>query len=112
MTGKVWTISFYVDRRGNSPVLEFINALPVEDRAKIDVILKLLEEFGTSLRMPHAKHIKGHLWELRPGGNRLFFFVYQNEQFVILHGFKKKTKKAPKGDIEIATNRMREFEEK
>ena len=112
MTGKVWTISFYEDHRGKSPVLEFINVLPAEDRAKIDGTLKLLEEFGASLRMPHAKHIKGHLWELRPGGNRLFYFIYRNEQFIILHGFKKKTQRISKGDIEIATNRMREFEEK
>jgi phage-related protein len=82
----MWSIVFYQDRRGKSPPLEFIGELPVKEQAKIRNALRLLREFGTNLGMPHAKPIQGKLWELRPGGIRLFYFAYIEQQFVILHG--------------------------
>ncbi len=101
-----WEIRFYEDQRGKIPVLEFINRLPSKDRARINNIFRLLESYGTMLGMPHARQIDGKLWELRPGGIRLFYFAHINRQFVILHGFQKKTDKTPKKEIEIAIRRM------
>ena len=104
-----WQIRFYEDHRGRNPVLEFINRLPTSDRAKINNVLRLLEEFGIGLGMPHARSIEGKLWELRPGGNRLLYFLYTGRMFVILHGFRKQTMKTPDREIEIARRRMLEL---
>ncbi len=104
-----WDIRFYEDARGRIPVLEFINRLPARDRAKINNALRLLEEYGTQLGMPHARRIEGRLWELRPGGIRLFYFAYVRQQFVILHGFRKKSNRTPKKEIAVALRRMREL---
>lgn len=104
-----WRIVFYQNQRGKSPPLEFINSLPIIEQAKIRNTLRLLQEFGTNLGMPHAKQIRGKLWELRPGGIRLFYFAYIGEQFVILHGFRKKSLKAPEREIEIALQRMKDL---
>jgi len=71
--------------------------------------LRLLEEFGSNLSMPHARQIKGKLWELRPGGVRLFYFAYIEQQFVILHGYRKQSQKSPDREIEIAMRRMQEL---
>jgi len=79
----MWNIVFYVDYRGKCPPREFIEELPVMEQAKIRNVLRLLQEFGSNLSMPHAKQIKGKLWELRPGGVRLFYFAYIGQQFVI-----------------------------
>ena len=105
----MWSIVFYKDHRGNCPPLEFIEELPVMEQAKIRNALRLLQEFGTNLSMPHAKPIQGKLWELRPGGIRLFYFAYIEQQFVILHGYRKQSQKAPGGEIEIALRRMQEL---
>jgi phage-related protein len=104
-----WQIHFYEDHCGRSPVLEFINRLPIGDRTKINNALRLLEEFGVQLGMPHARPIEGKLWELRPGGNRLFYFLFTGRKFVILHGFKKQTMKTPDWEFEIAKRRMVEL---
>jgi phage-related protein len=88
---------------------EFIEELPVMEQAKIRNILRLLREFGTNLNVPHARQIKGKLWELRPGGVRLFYFAYIGQQFVILHGYRKQSQKAPDREIEIAMRRMQEL---
>lgn len=105
----MWSIVFYKDHRGKCPPLEFIEELPVMEQAKIRNALRLLQEFGTNLSMPHAKPIQGKLWELRPGGIRLFYFAYIEQQFVILHGYRKQSQKAPGGEIEIALRRIQEL---
>ncbi len=104
-----WQILFYEDRRGKSPVLDFINALPAQDRAKVNVAFKLLAEFGIQLGMPHAKRIDGRLWELRPGDNRLFYCLHLENRFVILHGFRKQGMKTPEKEIATALRRMNEL---
>lgn len=105
----MWNIVFYTDHRGKCPPLEFIEELPVMEQAKIRNALRLLRDFGTALGMPHAKPIQGKLWELRPGGVRLFYFAFIDRQFVILHGYRKQSKKAPEGEIAIALRRMEEL---
>jgi phage-related protein len=107
----MWSIVFYTDRRGKCPPLEFIESLPVNDQAKIRNALRLLQEFGTQLGMPHAKPIGEKLWELRPGGIRLFYFAYIDRQFVVLHGYRKQGMKAPEREIAIALRRMKELKE-
>ena len=104
-----WRVGFYQDHRDQSPVLEFINELPAVDRARIDLVIRLLKEFGTALGMPHARPLGNRIWELRPGGIRLLYFAYINHQFVILHGFRKTTQRTPDCEIETAVRRMNEF---
>ena len=108
----MWQIHFYEDHRGKSPVLDFIKELSPKDRAKVNNVFRLLEEFGTDLGMPHARRIEGRLWELRPGDNRLFYCLYIERKFVILHGFRKQSMKTPDKEIAIAIRRMREIMEK
>ena len=39
---------------------------------------------------------------------RVIFCAHEG-QMVLLHGFVKKTRKTPKGDLDLATNRMKEI---
>lgn len=105
----MWNIVFYKDHHGKCPPLEFIESLPIIEQAKIRNTFRLLQEFGVRLGMPHAKPIKGKLWELRPGGIRIFYFVFINKQFVILHGYRKQSFKTPKQEILIALRRMEDY---
>lgn len=109
-----WTIEFYTDARGNSAVAEFIGGLPARERAKVRNALRLLREFGVLLRMPHARPVSEHrdLWELRPGAIRLFYFAHTGRRFIVLHAFRKKSRKAPRQEIATAERRMAEFRER
>jgi phage-related protein len=86
-----------------------IEELLVREQAKIRNALRLLQEFGTNLGMPHAKPIQVKLWEPHPGGIRLFYFAYIGQQFVILHGYRKQSRKAPGREVAIALRRMKEL---
>ncbi|MHB0914016.1 MAG: type II toxin-antitoxin system RelE/ParE family toxin [Armatimonadota bacterium] len=64
-----WEVEFYRKANGEVPVLEFQRSLPAKHRAKSARAIDLLAEFGTALREPHVKSVRGEvyrgLWELR-----------------------------------------------
>lgn len=70
-----------------------------KDLACIKSALKLLENHGfeaTKYKSQVIKSIDGEIYELRPGKNRILFFYYDKKgNFVLLHGFRKKTNKTP-----------------
>lgn len=39
-----------------------------------------------------TKHLEGEIWELRPGFNRVLYFYFENNTFVLLHMLRKKHK--------------------
>jgi len=62
-----------------------------------------------------VKHIRDGLYELRieyAGSIYRIFFCFDSGNLVVLfHGFQKKTKKTPLGEIEKAFNLMKEYYE-
>jgi len=102
-----------MDSRGKEPVADFLDALPVEDQAKVLRLIDLLGDYGVLLKEPYTKHIRGKLRELRIsvriGNIRILYFAYTDRRLILLHGFLKKTSKTPTRDIEIAEKRLDDF---
>ena len=98
--------------------VEFILSLPVKMQAKIQRTIDLLKEFGYSLPDPHSKKIKGikDLYELRVkiGSDicRLFYFYLKDRIYIITSGYKKKSKKVDKNEINKALKIMKLLKEK
>jgi phage-related protein len=108
-----WTIEGYQDARGRRPVDEFLKSLPPGDRARIVRTVELLKSYGPELGMPYARHLAGKLWELRISAGRLdyrvLYFAHTGRRFVLLHAFRKKSRKTPRREIEMARRRMAEL---
>lgn len=66
---------------------------------KILLHIQLLQDNGTILPENITKHIEDDIWELRPGTNRIFYFYYADNTFVLLHSFRKKSQKTPYREI-------------
>ena len=62
----------------------------------------MLEAVGTRLGERHTKHLDDGIWELRPGYNRVLFFFFREDTFVLLHAFRKETGKTPRSEIRKA----------
>jgi len=96
----------------NERVRAEIERWPVGVLADYARLVELLMEFGPDLRMPHTRALGGGLFELRPRGRegigRALYCYLVGERVVVLHAFRKKTKAAPKHDLEIAHRRMKE----
>lgn len=100
------SISYYEDSRGKKPVESFIDSLDIKMRAKLFGRLELLEEYGSLLGMPFARHLIDGIYELRTvqGNNvtRVLYFFSSEKEIVLTHGFMKKTQKTPRREIDRA----------
>ena len=64
--------------------------------------IELLAKNGSTLSEDIMKHIEDEIWELRPGKNRVLYFFYRKNKYILLHHFIKKTQKTPRREIEKA----------
>ena len=99
----------------NQTVIDELDALPVEMRAKLDHIIRLIEEFGlTRVREPYVKPLGNKLWEMRMTGRdgigRAIYVTAHERRIVILHAFRKKTRKTPRRAARVALSRMKELQ--
>lgn len=109
----IYKIEFYATADGKEVLAEFLDSLPPKHQAKAFREIDLLEEFGSSLKEPYVKHIEGEIWELRikfsSDISRIFYFIWDVETIVLLHGFVKKTQKTPHSEIETAQKRLLDY---
>ena len=117
----MYEVVFYRDEKGNSEILEFLDELEKKSYTNKDariqykqiiIYLQLLQEHGTCLGENMTKHIDEDIWELRPGHNRVFYFYYKNNQFVILHHFRKKTQKTPNREMQKAKRERDDYKKR
>lgn len=112
-------IHFYRDRNGVEQVREYLLELSSKkdknSRIKLtkinDYITRLREE-GTLAGMPFMKHIEGELWELRPLKDRIFFVAWHAGSYVLLHQFRKETRKTPERELERARREYADLKER
>ncbi len=77
----------------HNDIEKFIRSLENDTIAKVLRVFDLLEKFGQELKMPHSKHIKEGMFELRIRGNqevRFFYFFHKSKIIFVLYGFMKK----------------------
>ncbi len=105
-------IKFYIKKNNSNPVLNFINKLEKSDQAKLLGCLKSMEELGLKCPRVKLRQIKDKLWEIKikaiGGGYRIFYALFRDEILILLHAFKKQTKKTPQKEINKAMNRLKE----
>ncbi len=117
----MYEVIFYKDKYGNEPLKNYIYEMKrkgIKSKThriiaeKILTYIKVLQEYGTRIGTPIVKHIDQDIWELRPLNNRILFFYWKDDTFVLLHYFTKKTRKTPMREIEKAKKNLKEFIER
>lgn len=107
----MYRIEFYEKENGESDVWNFLEELRAASATSKDariqykqmmLYIQLLEQNGTRMPDNITKHLGDNIWELRPGNNRVFYFYFENDVFVLLHHFRKKSQKTPTREIEQA----------
>ena len=115
----MYKIEIYNDKNGKSEIMEYITYLKQRtDKdskikfAKIVSCIRKLEENGLSLQNDYIKHIVDELWELRPLRDRILFAYVEDNKFVLLSIFMKKTQKTPIREILKAKRLLKEYKER
>lgn len=117
----MYDIIFYQDSSGKSELLELIKELDKKaiasksERVMLKQIrfhINILEMNGTRAGEPYVKHVQDEIWEIRPGNNRILFFTWIENRIVLLHQFRKTTKKTPTAEIEKAHREVLDWKER
>lgn len=101
---------FFADANGKSPLLEALNKLPEEIRAKAYVRMERLTELGNNLKRPECDFLRDGIYELRwrfiKVQYRILYF-FAGEGLVVLSHLITKSKKVPNEEIERAIKHKR-----
>jgi phage-related protein len=117
----MFNIETYRNSGGYDIVAEYMNTLNQKaatdksSRIKLKKIFEyigILQQFGTRAGEPFVKHLEGDLWELRPTNDRIFFFYFKDNKYILLHHFVKNTQKTPKKELEQAKRNMQDHVER
>jgi phage-related protein len=82
-----------------------------KDIAKILASVEQLKKSGVQelVRIALAEKMND-VWQLRPQPHRIFFFFDPGRQrYVLLHGYRKKSRKTPPGEIAMAERLRAEY---
>jgi phage-related protein len=102
---------------GSCEFEEFLDNIPEKDSIKLLTVIESTESQGLLIaaKMKWIKKLEKNLYELRSEweGNiqRALYFQKMDNQYLVTHGFTKKTQKTPRNQIKHA-RRIREKYEK
>jgi len=100
-------VIFFRSEAGGEPVRDWLRSLPSpDDRKRIGEDIKTVE-FGWPLGMPLCRKLEDGIYEVRTDLSnnriaRILFYVDKKSRMVLLHGFIKKTRKTPGGELKLA----------
>ena len=98
----------YMNKEGNVPVLEWLDALPLKIQDKCVVKIERLRALGHELRRPEADLLRSGIYELRIGREgmnyRILYFFHGRTAAVLAHVLGKE-REVPTKDIEKALER-------
>jgi phage-related protein len=107
------SLVFFRSGTGIEPVREWLKALPEVERHAIGKDL-LRAQWRWPVGMPLCRPLGGGLWEIRTDlptkRTGRVLLCYCRDHLVALHGFIKKTRKAPEEDLKLARKRQKELE--
>ena len=114
----MFNIEFYEKNKGESELWDFLETLRKQADSnkdsriqfkQISFYIELLQNNGTRLPENITKHLDDGIWELRPGNNRVMYFFFKDDTFILLHHFRKKTQKTPKREIDKAKSERADY---
>lgn len=93
---------------GSYPYEEYVRSVYFSgrkrDTAKIRALADLLSRLGSQQLIAMRKAEKmNDVWQLRPGSHRIFYFWHtQAKRYVLLNGFRKKSGRTPRRELDRA----------
>ena len=119
MDNKIYDVFFYKDKNDCEPLFDYIEELASKTDKnsriisnKISTYITYLQGIGFHVREPYAKHLVDEIWELRPLNHRILYAQWDEESFILLHHFIKKTQKTPQREIDQAKRNLADFRER
>ena len=112
-----FTVEFYVNASGRSPVREFLDELKQSDPSDHAAVMAGLTKLRNRQchREPLTKALGDGLFELRHVGKlntRVIWFFVKDRRIIAVHGIRNKGQAIPARDLDTAQDRMRDWQER
>ncbi len=110
-SGAAADIRVCVGNRGNAPAVDFLEGLPVVEGAKM---VRLIEEFANRGEIRNTERFRAEdqgIYALKSGKVRIFCFFLEGaprKTLVLTHGYKKASRRIPRGEFLRALRIYRE----
>lgn len=111
MPAKKIVATFFAALTGTEPVREWLRALDKSDRKKVGEDIRTVE-MAWPIGMPVCRPLGQGLYEVRTnlkGRVARVLFAIEDAEMILLHGFIKKSRTTPSGDLDIARKRQKSF---
>lgn len=111
-------VIFYKDKKGNSPVEEFLLGLVKTNKILFNETSRGIAKLRNRAyhKEPLSKYLEPGLLELRTrSGSSILRIIYtfaKGRIIVLLHVFIKKQQKTPTSELELARKRLKEIKER
>jgi len=101
----------FVRENGRSPLEEYLGSInSTKELAYVKATIDKLISYNGILPMPYAKKVRGKIWELRsPFGNRVFYFIQQGNEIILLDGYTKKRDRIEPRVLQRVSNEYQEY---
>lgn len=107
-------INFYETENGKKPIEDFLNSLNSKAAQKVTWVMSLIEERKGIVSKKYFEKLKhtDEIWEIKAkfanNEYRTLGFIDHKNVLILVHGFKKKTQKVPKKEIDTAEVRKKD----
>ena len=101
-------VRFYRTEGGAEPVRDYLRGLPKTERRAAGAAVRAIQQYGLAAPGVSTRQIRGKLWEIRTGDDRVFYCVAAGPIVWLLHAYRKDAQRAPKREITTAVGRMAE----
>ncbi len=85
---------------------KYLEGLEAKERALLLDVFEEIRQHG--LDSATTRQIESKLREIKVSRHRVFYVTVRGPTVVLLHAYKKQSKKAPRAEIEVARSRMKE----
>lgn len=102
----MFEIIFYTKQDNTQPVVDFLESLTPQEKAKIVKKIQILEIYGNQIQAKFLEFLQSGLFQIQVQSKdnylRIIYFFYINKKIILLLGFKKKTNKTPQSYLQQA----------
>lgn len=105
-------IEYFRTDSGREPVRDFLDELPELPRRLCEYVIDYLASGEIDQRPRHREYVADGIWELRitfQGNELRILYALEGDCAILLHGFKKKTRRTPDRAIALAKQRRAEW---
>lgn len=109
------SFEFYTRPNGHTEFQEYLDSLNAKARAKLLARIYMVSKYGISVGIQHdwVKSLDNNLYEIRSrvsnNQQRGLYFHVEANNYIITHGFTKKTQKTPQREINHAKKLRAEY---